>query len=235
MLEHIDELQTHGGEYILIDGLSDNLCAKLNDVTEENDPPIFGQLPDGSWLQFDPSIMLEENTVESPILDGGGLVQSLTGDVTRCANAPRTFLNEEHCKLTDSPTGCDSAGSSNLLIDLSYDNISILRNITGQQLHGVVGLPLIDSFGAWQPWPCEPGLRSRWEITDAASCTQTIMGDVTRASLVELLTNSEGSSSFLRDIRFPLDKSCDTHDNNTVIEVEVIVESQCFRRVHPDQ
>lgn len=80
VLELIDEVPSHGGEYILIDGLTDALCNSLNDVTEETDAPIFGQLPDGSWLQFDPRLKLEENTVLHPIPDGGGLVRSLTAE-----------------------------------------------------------------------------------------------------------------------------------------------------------
>ena len=37
-------------------------------------------MPDGSWLQFDPRMILEENTLLDPIPDGGGLVRSLTAE-----------------------------------------------------------------------------------------------------------------------------------------------------------
>jgi len=80
VLESIDEVPSRGGEYILIDGLTDALCNSLSDVTEETDAPTFGQLPDGSWLQFDPRLILEENTLLDPIPDGGGLVRSLTAE-----------------------------------------------------------------------------------------------------------------------------------------------------------
>jgi hypothetical protein len=72
---------------------------------------------------------------------------------------------------------------------------------------------------------------------DAASCIHTTMGDKTNTSLVELLMEQGTSDTnpFLRDIDFPIDKSCDTLDTNTLIEVEVVIKSQCFRRVHPDQ
>eukprot|EP00957_Ditylum_brightwellii_P189431 14418472-Ditylum_brightwellii.AAC.1 len=36
------------------------------------DPPIFGKLPDDSFAVFDPYLLLQENTVENPIPDGGG-------------------------------------------------------------------------------------------------------------------------------------------------------------------
>jgi hypothetical protein len=35
VLEHIDEERSHGGEYILMNGLTDSVCSQLNDVTEQ--------------------------------------------------------------------------------------------------------------------------------------------------------------------------------------------------------
>ena len=132
VLYHINEVRSLGGEYILANGLNEDQCGELNDVTEETDSPVFGKLPDGSWLQFDPRVVLEGNTVKSPIPDGGGLVKSLTGDQTMCANAARTFLNEEHCTLSESNMACGSAGTPNLSIELSPDNIQVLHDISGQ-------------------------------------------------------------------------------------------------------
>ena len=76
-LEQIDSTLSEGGDFILADGngLSDLVCDDIAAVIEQNDAPVFGQLPDGNWLQFDPRMVLEENTVENPILDGGGLVR----------------------------------------------------------------------------------------------------------------------------------------------------------------
>jgi len=237
VLEPIDGPQTSDGEFILFGGLSDPLCYQLNDSTEEEDPPVFGKLPDGSWLQFDPRLVLEENTLESPIPDGGGLVRSLTGEQTRCSNVPRTFLNEEHCTLTNSATACGSAGTPNLQIDLNSDNIIDIHEMTGQYVYGILGLPLIDDFGNKQPWPCEPNIRTRWEILGANDCTQTPMGTETYATLAELLIEKGTSDEnpLLRDIIFPITgKTCDSSDNNALIEVEIVIESQCFRRVHPE-
>jgi uncharacterized protein (DUF1501 family)/uncharacterized protein (DUF1800 family) len=236
VLEHIDELQTRGGEYILVNGLIDDACNQLPDVTEEKDAPIFGKLPDGSWLQFDPRIKLEENTPDPPIPDGGGMVRALTGERTRCSNAPRTFLNEEHCSLSDSITACGSAGTPSLMIDLNSENIIQFHNITGQYVYAVLGLPVTDTFNTSQPWPCEPGLRSRWEIIDVSECTPTDLGQATNASLYELLLNrgSSDENIYLRDIDFPITgETCDSTDNTTA-EMEIIIGSQCFRRVHPD-
>jgi len=238
IFEPIDELKARGGEYIIFDGLSDSLCDKLNDVNEEGDPPVFGQLPDGSWLQFDPILVLQENTLESHIHDGGGLVRSLTADITRCSNAPRSFLNEGHCTLSDSATACGSSGTPNLLIDLNSDNIMDIHTITGQYVYGVLGLPLIDAFSNAQPWPCEPNLRTRWEILGAGDCAQTSMGSETLGTLSELLVQKGTSDEnpLLRDIIFPITGStCDSSDSDSLVEVEIVLGSQCFSRVHPEQ
>jgi len=121
ILDPIDEVQSRGGEFILRGGLNDPICSQLNDVMEENDAPVFGRLNDGSWLMFDPRMDLEDNTLESHIADGGGLVRSLTALKTKCANAPRTFLNEEQCSLADSSMTCGSAGTPSVQVELIAD------------------------------------------------------------------------------------------------------------------
>jgi len=208
-------------------------------VTEERDPPVFGQLRDGSWLQFDPRLKLEENTIDSPLPDGGGLVNALTSDETRCANAPRTFLNEDFCSLSNSSHACGSAGTPNLMIELDANNIKKFHTITGQYVYAILGLPLIDVNGVSQPSPCEPGLNSRWEIMHADLCNATAMGAQTNASLVELLLGREGSdtNTHLRDIYFPVSGDgfvCDAADIS-LVEASIIIGSQCFKRVHPEQ
>jgi len=245
VLEQIDEARTRGGEYILFGALTDDVCNQLNDVTEERDPPVFGQLPDGSWLQFDPRLMLEENIVDDPIADGGGLVRSLTGEQTKCANVPRTFLNQDSCSLSNSSLACGSAGTPNLMIDLDAPNIIRFHDITGQYVYAVIGLPLTDVDNVTQPSPCEPGLRSRWEMIDVNEndpeydCNPTAMGPLTNASLVALLLQREGSdtNNYLRDIFFPSsgdDFTCDAVDVSGLVDADIIIGEKCFRRVHPD-
>lgn len=182
---------------------------------------------------------MEENTPDTPIPDGGGLTRTLTGDATRCANVPRTFLNEENCVISDSPTSCGSAGTPNLMIELNDENIIQLNNMTGQYLYAISGLPLRDVDGITQPSPCVPGLLSRWEIDTAASCVQTAMGTQTNTSLFELLLE-KGTSDMnpnFRDIYFPSNgaRTCDQADIDNLVEAEIIIGDQCFRRVHPEQ
>ena len=77
----------------------------------------------GSWLLYDPRMVLEDNAPTSPINDGGGLVRSLTALKTKCANAPRTFLNEEHCFLSNSSMACGAALTPSVNIELNAANI----------------------------------------------------------------------------------------------------------------
>ena len=236
-LDLIDEVQSRGGEYLLRGGLIDPLCAQLSDVTEENDAPIFGKLPDGSWLQFDPRIVLEDNTLESHVRDGGGLIRSLTGDKTKCFNTPRTFLNEDQCSLSNSSTACGSTGTPLVLIELNSTNIIDLHDISGRYVYAIAGLPLRDIDNVTQPSPCVPGVRSRWEILNASECTQTPMGMESNSSLVNLLQQRAtiDSNPRLRDITFPMTGMSCSSNHNSLVEVDIVIRSQCFRRVHPEQ
>ena len=236
ILDPIDEVQSRGGEFILRGGLNDPICSQLNDVMEENDAPVFGRLNDGSWLMFDPRMDLEDNTLESHIADGGGLVRSLTALKTKCANAPRTFLNEEQCSLSDSSMTCGSAGTPSVQVELIAENIIALHDLTGQYVYAIVGLPLRDNDNVTQPSPCVPNLRSRWEILDAAQCTQTSMGAETNATLVKLLQQSAtlDLNPGLRDITFPITGMSCSSNHVTLVEAEIIINSKCFRRVHPE-
>jgi len=235
-LDSIDEVRSRGGEFILQGGLSDPVCSQLNDVTEENDAPVFGKLPDGSWLIFDPRMTLGENTLEHHIPDGGGLVRSVTALRTKCANAPRTFLNEEQCSLSNSSMACGSAGTPSVQFELNAANLITLHDITEQYVYAIVGLPLRDVDNVTQPSPCVPNLRSRWEILDAAQCTQTPMGAETNSTLFKLLQQRAtiDLNPGLRDITFPQTGMSCSSNHATLVEADIIINSKCFRRVHPE-
>ncbi len=71
-LEVIDtHKKSNGQEFILVNGLDDAVCRQLPDIHYETEEAMFGQLPDGTWLQFDPHFDVMENTVENPLADGG--------------------------------------------------------------------------------------------------------------------------------------------------------------------
>jgi len=234
-IDSIDEYRSNGGEFILHDELTDPLCSTLNEVSEDDDTPVFGKLPDGSWLVYDPRLKLEENTPISHLEDGGGLIQSLTGGDSRCVNAPRTFVNEEQCTLSFSPTACGSSGTPDVEIELNANNIAFLHSITGQYIYGVLGLPVVDHEDTTLESPCTVGLRSRWEIKDATECTHSILGTETNATLVDLLTKSSDTNPFVRDIIFPTrGYSCSVDDTLALDDVELVIGGICYKRVHPD-
>ena len=71
---------------------------------------VFG-LYQGEYYVHDPRFLLHENTLDQPWADGGGrIVQQTEGTEreyeARCANAPRTFVNEGSCFLSSSLDAC---------------------------------------------------------------------------------------------------------------------------------
>ena len=78
----------------------------LTDHPAANLPTVFGTTTINgqiATLAFDPHLALHENTVENPNSDGGGkLMMDTTGVAAdrpvKCANVPRSFINEQHCK-----------------------------------------------------------------------------------------------------------------------------------------
>lgn len=233
-LQVIDSQLSGGQELISTVALNDKLCTKLNDITEEGDAPVHGKLEDGTYVLFDPRMEMQENTVAHPEPDGGGLIKTLTAGATKCANAPRTFLNEDSCVLSYSATACGSTTAPDLQIELNAENIGVLHDLTGQYVYAILGLPVVDAGGEKLEKPCIPGLRSRWEIKAAGECSATTLGSNTNSSLVKLLHASSDPNMFIRDINFPASGyTCDSSDDG-IVEIEIIIGSQCFKRVHPE-
>ena len=81
------------------------------------DPTVFAQLPGtNKWAIHDPRALFSENTLENPLMDGGGgYVRRASRDddsvptaglVVRCSSAERTVFNEEYCKISYAPDAC---------------------------------------------------------------------------------------------------------------------------------
>ena len=107
-------------EFLLRDGiLNDPVCDLVPSFAEENDAPIFGRLPDGSWLQWTPTILLEDNgpsintapedMASNVLSDGGGEWSIKTGEKLKCSNVVRSFVNEDTCFLSTENTTCSSS------------------------------------------------------------------------------------------------------------------------------
>jgi len=78
------------------------------------DTPIFALLPSNygsGYALYDPHTRLLENTVEYPAFDGGGTNQTNSNDFVMCSNVPRSFQNEEQCRLSTNPSACHTQKS----------------------------------------------------------------------------------------------------------------------------
>ena len=141
--------QTFGGDWLLKTPVQDEICATFpspydNDYRGadpknpdeipsrfEPDKPVFGKLPDGTYALFDSRLILHGNTLESPVMDGGGnsvLRSSLRANredinvikypwaegyyvfnednIVLCSNEQPNFLNEESCVLSYEENVC---------------------------------------------------------------------------------------------------------------------------------
>ena len=233
-LRAIDTSFTNGDEFILLQPLSDSRCSMIPDVVEVNDPPIFGALSDGSWLQFDPRLNLEGNTIQRPIADGGGQDAVHSGKVMACSNVPRTFLNENQCSISKAPLTCGTVSSApDVFIKLDEPTLLTLYNLTGRYVYGLKGLAVIDQYNNMIAHPCTPGLRSRWLLKDLSTCNATDIFNATNLTLSGLLKRSTDANPYFRDVTFPKSGAeCDPLDTNP--EIELQVNDKCWTRVHPE-
>ena len=89
-IEAINVGQTYGGDLLLKSDVQDEVCDTFpspydNDYRGANaanpdvvpnrfdpDENVFALLPDGSFALYDPRLILRENTLENPLMDGGG-------------------------------------------------------------------------------------------------------------------------------------------------------------------
>ncbi len=231
-LDLFDEYSTNGEEFILQNHVIDSVCDKIPSVPELGDEPIFGRLSDGSWLQFDPRIVLETNTIEDPLADGGRATQLSSGFF--CSNVPKNFLNEDHCQLSSSACTSASRSADNLEVLLNNKTITELNTLTNRYVYALQGLNVVDKSDESQKLkhPCTKGLRSRWIPKDAIDCNPTDLRARTNSTLHELLSSSRDSNTFLRDIFFPQDGRCNNKDTDP--EIEIFVSGICWQRVHHD-
>ena len=233
-LEVIDEEFTLGQELILKTGIEDARCDGIPDVFEELDHPVFAKMADGTWLIHDRRLELQENTVDTPLSDGGGSINIETGEDTMCMNAPRTFLNEKDCKLSLDGTACGSIPAPVTEILLDDENILQLQNITGRYIYALNGLVVKDNSNQQIKHPCTPGLRSRWEKTSEECENPTSLGAETLNTLQRLFEIVDKDlNAHLRDIIFPKEgMTCASTDVDP--EIQIQVGTACWEHRHPE-
>ena len=142
-------------------------------------PSIFGTTTGGDVFLYDRHLSLLKNTVDNPLPDGGGSLVMETYDTpggvnVRCHNVPRSYNNEEGCKLSYLPTACAADTDPKNVIIMNEANLAGIRTASNRSLYAVTGLAMTDAT------PCVvqdsfSGHRSRWlkDETDTV-CENTV-------------------------------------------------------------
>lgn len=144
-------------EYILQEKFVSAKCSDMASLAlgtnREPGQTIFGKV-DGQYLVYDPRLVLEQNTVESPLPDGGGLNSVLTNGQMECSNAPRSFLNEDHCRLSTDTTACSATVPVVTTIELNSNTLQDIIAVESELNHGskhiyaFVDIPITDETDA---------------------------------------------------------------------------------------
>jgi len=234
-LQAIDEYKDKNGgdRFILTSGLSDDLCNSLPEQSEDFDAPVFGAHETLGYLIWDPRLRFETNTLENQISDGGGSIELSTGGMTKCFNAPRTFLNEETCFLSTEASACGSIPTPDTTFALNSTNIVALQSLTGKYLYAMKGLVVTQDGINTVEHPCfKEGHRSRWTKTDGACANPTELGPSTKTILEGLIASSSDENPHIRDITFKSNTQCDETDESA--EISITVGNDCWTHVHPE-
>ena len=142
-----------GIELLLVNGSTDPVCANVPPFAEESDAPIFGKLPNGEWIQWTPTIRLEDNgpsindvdKTAGVLPDGGGEISRNTGEKVKCSNVPRSFINEDTCFLSSLSTACSvTQPIGETLISMNTSTVIQFYNLTDKYVYAVQGLKMED-------------------------------------------------------------------------------------------
>ena len=138
--------------------------------------PVYARLTNGQVLIFDPVLEFETNSLDIPLHDGGGLTSVSTEQISQCANAPRTFVNDANCRLSSAAACTSSTNISNLSFQLNGELLKELYHKAGKYYYVVQGLRLWETNDA--KWgvklPCEEMAKSRWVQMESDYCYQNV-------------------------------------------------------------
>lgn len=149
LVSPINTVQTYGGDWLLKTPVQHEICATFPNPYDNDyrgadpfnpydvpsrfvpDKPVFAKLPDNSYALFDSRMLLSENSLENPLIDGGGkavLRSTLPANrdglnvikypwadqyvvvndqnIALCANEESNFINRESCVLSYEENVC---------------------------------------------------------------------------------------------------------------------------------
>ncbi len=210
--------------------MDNDLCSSI----VQDGTPVYAKLRNHQTVIFVPRLVLQTNTLDDPLHDGGGNNVVFTKSSVQCSNAPRTFLNDETCQLSDDDNACTnvhtdgSGGYFQSKIELTRSNILEFHKLTGRYIYAVQDLrqytPILD-------FPCQQNAKSRWMRIDKVPCPKYLKEE-TQESFQWLLEKTTDPNPFMKDIIF--NGICHEQDVPRR-KFHVKVDGECWMNVHPDQ
>lgn len=85
-------------QYVKVTDTNQARCAGVPQNYSGLGTPVFFLTRANEWLIHDPRIVMKDNTLDSPLANGG-LNQLSAKEIRFCSNVPRTMFNEESCVL----------------------------------------------------------------------------------------------------------------------------------------
>lgn len=192
---------------------------------------VFMSFNNGNSIQyliFEPRLILEPNLRISPLEDGGKAIVTKSHNRAQCSNAPRTFLNERHCRLSDKVACVSQHNTDSGSLKINPTNLKKLYNEEGKSVYAISQLR--EDAGDLKS-PCSHGVTSRWR-KENGRCNENIEIETAR-TLRQLFLESTDGNPYVRDIYFPIGKECHQNDRQTT-QMKLMVEQECWKTTHPD-
>jgi len=270
----INDEKTMGSDLLLTVDITDPKCETFPDPTDNDfrgpddhvpyatdyfsefeaskftpDAPVFALLPDGTYAIHDYRLDFDENTIESPMMDGGGTKATAAAhdgeQVTYCTNVRQNIFNEDNCKLSYEQNACASFDAP-LVAGLTLDETAIIsmQDLTDRSVYAVTNLRFDSSIlpgtatnpDAIVSLPCNVRERSRWVKVAVSVCEQSTvtLNPVTYAAFEKSLVTSTSRNSGIIDIFF--NGNCHSDDVNKY-GMTILAKDEggkCYQNVHPD-
>ncbi|KAL7569374.1 hypothetical protein ACA910_010461 [Epithemia clementina (nom. ined.)] len=128
-----------------------SVCSSVDFDVPGEVPAVFATYR-GLWFVHTPRFKVLDNTLDSPLPEGGASIIARTSGgaaeyKAECSNVARTFLNEDHCVFSTDPMTCAvNSDINSLLVSGSPNEVSNDLTLGGTQFNGA--FDLITSWGS---------------------------------------------------------------------------------------
>jgi len=213
--------------------ITDIYCKSIPVISDLlHSPRIFGKDDEGRTYMHASREVMFDNDLQNPMHAGGGEVVLKSNGIFKCANVPRTFLNEEYCQVSYSDDSCTSTKIDEQPITLGRNTIKEMGQQTKRSIHYLLGLD-ISMDTQLTSKPCDVGSRSRWIRKWEDEECETNLHQNTHKIFLKLLRKSDEDNLFLKDVFFPRGKSCHQNDKSK-FKMKVKDGNICYMVTHPD-